>query len=169
MHGNFTDSFSVSVVERDKVNWLVADLTACSVSANCNIISYNIPHFNPPPLAATSHVAEWLLNSTVNQAVLRAHSNTKRTPVTVAVHSYGINYLIWLNKFSPQPAVRYTIYSWVTETFCTELCIVSTVIMWNNINIIREISSLPEGLNKFSYVVLPEHVNTRATSSRSIF
>jgi hypothetical protein len=52
MHVNFTDSFSVSVVTRDKLNWLAADLTK-----NFNIISYVKPHLNPPPLAATSHVA----------------------------------------------------------------------------------------------------------------
>jgi len=38
-----------------------------------------------------------------------------------------------------------------------------------NINLIRECSALPEILNKFSSVVLPDHVNTCATRAQSIF
>jgi len=94
--------------------------------------------------------------------------HTKRTLGIVAVQSYGINYLKLLNKFSPKAAVRYTICSSVPQTFCTKLCILSTIVMWNNINLIHECSVLSRVLNKFSYVFLPEHVNTCATRTQSI-
>ena len=48
------------------------------------------------------------------------------------------------------------------------MCIVPTIIMWNNIHLIREYSALQEVINKFSYVFLPEHVDRCATCARSI-
>jgi hypothetical protein len=51
--------------------------------------------------------------------------HTKRTLRIVAVHSYGINYTILLNKFSSKTAVRYKISSSVPESFYTKLCIIS--------------------------------------------
>ena len=62
----------------------------------------------------------------------------------------------------------FTVSSSVSGTFCIKLCIVPTIILWNNIYLIREYSALQEVINKFSYVFLPEHVDTCATCARSI-
>ena len=76
--------------------------------------------------------------------------------------------LILLNKFSTKTAVRHAVCSSVPETFCTKLFTISTITIWNNINLFCECSALPEVLNKFSYVILPEHVDTFATRAHSI-
>ena len=64
-HGNFTDSFSVGVLTRDKL--ASTDLTAYNVSANINVISYDIEHINPPPFVFPSYISSRLLGSSLNQ------------------------------------------------------------------------------------------------------
>jgi hypothetical protein len=54
-HGTSTDSFSVGVVTRDKVNWLPADLTAFNVCQHNSMLSpainrTSILHHSPLPV-----------------------------------------------------------------------------------------------------------------------
>ena len=77
-HGTFKDSCSLGVVTRDKVT--SAELTAFSVSANFNIISYDKPHLNPPPLAAPSYVSARLLGSSLNQDSVTCRHPYKMNP-----------------------------------------------------------------------------------------
>jgi len=73
----FADAFfSVGAITRDKVKWFRSNVTAFSVSQEHLILSATlyctlIHHY--PPLAASSHVAAWLLVSYRNKVkVLRA-------------------------------------------------------------------------------------------------
>jgi len=57
--------------------------------------------------------------------------------------------IILIYKFTPKTAVRYKISSSVPQNFPTNLCIVSTIIIWNDINLTREYSALPAVVNMF--------------------
>jgi hypothetical protein len=50
-----------------------------------------------------------------------------------------------------------------------KLCVISSRIMWHNINLMREWSGLPEKVSKCSYGDLPEHMDTFAALCKSIF
>ena len=95
--------------------------------------------------------------------MLGADVHRKGTLVIVAVHSYRVNYLTYLNKFSSKVGVRYPVQFQKTSP-------------QNSVsyppNIVKYHKSYPRifctagGTQYISYVVLPEQVDTCATRAQ---